>query len=77
MKKKSIALSAIAVLMLGTHGYAGKIITDANLTNIVIEENKQFGFGGWNYNNVDVRIVDVNDFIWFIFSWLNKCSFLS
>lgn len=60
--KKVIALSAIAVLMLGSSAYAGKIISDADLSDILVSENQQFGFGGWNYDNVDVRIVNTSDF---------------
>ena len=64
--KKGVALSAIAILMLGSNAYAGKIISDADL-NLkgsagYVVENKQFGFGGWDFGNIDVRIVNVDDF---------------
>ena len=61
-RKKAIALSAIAIFMLGSSAYAGKIITDANVSDIAVLPDTQFGFGGWNYENVDVRIVNVADF---------------
>ena len=37
--------------------YVGKIISDANRSNIVVEGNTQFGFGGCNFENVGVRVV--------------------
>jgi len=61
-KKRILGLSLVTAMLLGSSAYAGKIITDANLSNIVVTENQQFGFGGWNFDNVDVRIVDIADF---------------
>ena len=60
--KRNIVKLSLAAAMLLTTAYAGKIVTDANLSNVVVTENKQFGFGGWNFDNADVRIVDVLDF---------------
>jgi len=65
MKKniKNIALSTITIVLLGSHAYAGKIITDAGdpLHPIVVED-KQYGFGGWNFYNINVKIVNTSDF---------------
>ena len=61
-RKSVVGLSLVTAMLLGSSAYAGKIITDADVNNIVVEENKQFGFGGWNFDNIDVRIVDVADF---------------
>jgi len=65
MKKniKNIALSTITIVMVGSHAYAGKIITDAGdpLHPIVVED-QQFGFGGWNFDNINVKIVNTSDF---------------
>ncbi len=64
-EKKFLGLSLVTAMLLGTSAYAGKIITDAgdpaDAGNIRVD-NQQYGFGGWNFDNVNVRIVDVNDF---------------
>jgi len=59
-------MSLVTAMLLSTSAYAGKIITDApegaaliGATSVV---NTQFGFGGWNFDNVDVRIVNIEDF---------------
>jgi len=59
-KKRILGLSVVTALLLGSSAFAGKIITDAD--SVAWTQNKQFGFGGWNFDNVNVRIVDVNDF---------------
>jgi len=52
--------------MIGTSAYAGKVVTDAPggtaLETVTSTSGIQFGFGGWNMDNVDVRIVNINDF---------------
>ena len=48
------------MMVLGTSVYAGNII-GANYGDPV-ETQKQYGFGGWNLDNVDVKIVDAEDF---------------
>ncbi|SFZ97794.1 hypothetical protein MNB_SV-5-165 [hydrothermal vent metagenome] len=64
-QKRILRLSLVAAMLAGSSVYAGKIITDAgdpadaNNTRV---DNKQYGFGGWNFDNVDVRVVDVEDF---------------
>jgi len=58
MKINRIKLSLIAVVLITSTSFAGKIISDA-AEGIV--SSKQFSFGGWNLENVDVKIVDVND----------------
>ena len=59
MNNKKIAkLSMIASILLMTGAEAGNIIT--NTAEGVIP-NKQYGFGGWNLDNVDVKIVNVSD----------------
>jgi len=60
--KSVLGLSLVTAMLLGSSAYAGKIITDADVNNIVLTKDKQFGFGGWNFENIDVRIVDVSDF---------------
>lgn len=64
-RKKLLGLSVAAALLLGTTTYAGKIITNAaydnNVTSsasAIVAPNTQFGFGGWNMDNVEVRIVN-------------------
>ena len=63
--KRVLGLSLVTAMLLGSSAYAGKIITDAgdpvDAANIRVD-NQQYGFGGWNFDNVNVRIVDVNDF---------------
>ena len=63
--KRTLGLSLVAAMLLGSSAYAGKIITNAgdptDASNIRVD-NQQYGFGGWNFDNVNVRIVDVNDF---------------
>ena len=61
-KNKILGMSLVTAMLLGSSAYAGKIIgVDAgtlwedNVTN----PPAQFGFGGWNLDNVDVRIIDV------------------
>jgi len=61
-QKGIVGLSLVTALLLGENAYAGKIMTDANVSDIVVTENKQFGFGGWNFDNIDVRIVSTDDF---------------
>lgn len=60
---KKVRLSILVSMLLSSNIYAGKIMTDANLSNIIVTENKQFGFKGLNFNNLDVRIVDIQDFM--------------
>ena len=60
MKKNIVKMSLAAVMVLSTSAYAGNII-GANPGDSV-ETQTQFGFGGWNLDNVDVKIVDVEDF---------------
>ena len=61
---KGIGLSLMATMLLGSSAYAGKIIgIDAgtpwedNVTN----PPQQYGFGGWNLENVNVKMVLVDD----------------
>jgi len=58
MKRNIVKMSLVAGMLLGTNAYAGKIITDADLSNVVVEASTQFGFGGWNLDNVNVRMVN-------------------
>lgn len=57
---KVVGLSLVTAMLLGSSAYAGKIVTDADLSNIVVTPNMQFGFGGWNLENVDVRMTDID-----------------
>ena len=59
---KMILLSSTVILLLSSTVYAGKILTDAEVNDINVTTDQQFGFGGWNFDNVDVRIVDTSDF---------------
>jgi hypothetical protein len=61
-KNSVIGLSLVTALLLGTSAYAGLIKTTADLNNIVVTPNTQFGFGGWNLDNVNVKIVDISDY---------------
>jgi len=58
-RKSVLALSLVTAMLLGSSAYAGKIITDADVNNIVVTPDKQFGFGGWNFDNVNVKITDL------------------
>ncbi len=62
-KNKILDMSVAAAMLLGSSAYAGKII-GANPPSAPLEPNlsQQFGFGGWDFGNVDVRIVNINDF---------------
>ena len=63
MIKKRLGLSLIASMMLLSTAYSGKIITNAgDVENPIVTPNNQYGFGGWNFDNIDVRIVNTNDF---------------
>jgi hypothetical protein len=61
MKRSSIKMSLAAVTVLGTVAYAGNIV-GANPGDTVLPQT-QFGFGGWNLDNVDVKIVSTEDFV--------------
>lgn len=67
--KKSIGLSIVAALFIGTAVDAGKIVTNATYTGgttssatAIVTPNKQFGFGGWDLDNVLVKIVSILDY---------------
>jgi len=60
MKRNIVKMSLAAAMLLSSGAYAGFIKTDANLSDIVISESTQFGFGGWNLDNVAVRITDLD-----------------
>ena len=60
-QKISVILSAITILALSSNAYAGKIISDAvDPQNPTVTENAQFGFGGWNFDNIDIKIVNLD-----------------
>ena len=59
MKRNVLKLSLVTAMLLGSNAYAGLIKTDADLSNIVVTPDKQFGWGGWNLDNVNVRMIDV------------------
>jgi len=69
-RKRLLGLSVAAALLLSTSAYAGKIITNATYdgdgnvisANAVISANTQFGFGGWNLDNINVKIVSILDY---------------
>ncbi|GIT97798.1 choice-of-anchor F family protein [Sulfurovum sp. TSL1] len=65
MKTNMVKTSLIAAMLLGSSAYAGLIKTDADISdykNTVIVPSTQFGFGGWNLDNVNVKIVSIDDF---------------
>ncbi len=57
-KKRVLGLSLVAAMLLGSSAYAGKIITDAD--SVAWTQNKQYGFGGWNLNDVVVNMTDID-----------------
>ena len=60
-RKSVIGLSLVTAMLLGSSAYAGKIIgVDATTTYVPTETPTQFGFGGWNFDNVNVRITDLD-----------------
>ncbi len=61
MKKNLITFGLLGVTIVLSNVNAGKIITDADVGNMVVTPNKQFGFGGWNLDNVNVKIVNLAD----------------
>ena len=58
LKTNSIKISLIVAVLSTSSVFAGQIITDSAQGVVA---NKQSGFGGWNLENVDVKIVDLND----------------
>lgn len=58
MKKKILKLSLVVAVVASPNLFAGKIVTDMGQGTT---PNKQYGFGGWNLDNVDVKIVDLAD----------------
>ncbi len=63
MKRNLLKISVVTAMLLSTGAYAGKIIgVDAGTAYNETIPPTQYGFGGWNFDNVDVRIVDVDDF---------------
>lgn len=57
---KGVGLSLVTVLLLASNAYAGLII-GANASDPYVSTTPptQYGFGGWNFDNVNVKIVDV------------------
>ncbi len=60
-KNKILGMSAAAAMLLGSSAYAGKII-GANPASAPLNPDlsKQFGFGGWDLGNVNVKITDLD-----------------
>lgn len=68
-KNKIIRFSVATALIIGTSAYAGKIISNAtyinnNVTseNAIVSDSTQFGSGGWNLDNINVKIVSTDDY---------------
>ncbi|MDM5263291.1 choice-of-anchor F family protein [Sulfurovum sp. XTW-4] len=59
-KNKILGMSVAAAMLLSSNVYAGKIIgVDAGTPHTLTEPlPTQYGFGGWNLGNVDVRMVN-------------------
>jgi len=58
MKKNLIKLSLAIAAISTSSCFAGQIISDMGQG---FTPNKQYAFGGWNLDNVNVKIVDLND----------------
>jgi hypothetical protein len=58
MKKNLIKLSLAIAVVSTSSTFAGQIISDMDQG---FTANKQYAFGGWNLDNVNVKIVDLND----------------
>jgi len=58
MKNKLIKLSLAIVILSTSYSFAGAIVSNQAEG---VTPNKQYAFGGWNLDNVDVKIVDLND----------------
>jgi len=70
MKKNIVKISLVTAMVLGAGAYAGLIDTN---TDEGWNLSTQYGFTGWNLENVEVKIVDVNDFSKEIDgSWFNE-----
>ena len=61
MKTNMVKMSLVAVMVLSSGAYAGMIKTNADLNDATVLDNQQFGFGGWNLDNVNVKIVSTDD----------------
>jgi len=64
-RNKVFGLSLVTAMLLGSSAYAGKIITNAGdpqNPSSTWTKNYQYGFGGWNFDNVNVRIVSTSDY---------------
>ncbi|UPT76567.1 choice-of-anchor F family protein [Sulfurovum sp. XGS-02] len=59
-KNKILGMSAAAAMLLSSSAYAGKIITDTDTQGW--NELTQYGFGGWNLENVVVNITSDQNF---------------
>ena len=59
MKRNVLKLSLVTAMLLGSNVYAGSIIgPDATDPYVETTPPTQFGFGGWNFDNVNVRMID-------------------
>ncbi|MFC2073420.1 choice-of-anchor F family protein [Campylobacterota bacterium] len=60
MKNNIVKMSLAAAMLLSSAGYAGKIIgVDAGTPYDVADPLTQYSFGGWNFDNVNVKITDL------------------
>jgi len=60
-KNKFVGMSLVTAMLLGSSAYAGKIIgVDANASYEATTPPTQHGFGGWNLDNVIVKITDLD-----------------
>jgi len=63
MKRNIIKMSLVSAMLLSTGAYAGKIIGVTALTpHELTDPPTQYGFGGWNLENVQVNITSNEDF---------------
>ncbi len=59
MKRNLLKISVVTAMLLSTGAYAGSIIgADATDSYNDTTPPTQFGFGGWNFDNINVRMID-------------------
>ncbi|HEY9191184.1 MAG TPA: choice-of-anchor F family protein [Sulfurovum sp.] len=59
MRTNFVKMSVAAAMLLASNAYAGKIIgADADAPYVETTPPTQHGFGGWNFDNVDVRMIN-------------------
>ncbi|HSR74285.1 MAG TPA: choice-of-anchor F family protein, partial [Sulfurovum sp.] len=58
-KNKFLGMSLVTAMLLGSSAYAGKLIgVTAGTPHELTDPPTQYGFGGWNLDNVKVRMIN-------------------